>query len=128
MNPVNIDDTFKLLGRTALYNYHGRVGLYVNNGQYYLGLEDDSHSSDRAVKISAEMALLIKKEILGDKCARCGKFGDDRRTLQMAGMVDMSQLGIPFESVKGYYTICVCKKCRGTWMVSLQEWFSLGND
>ena len=38
-----------------------------------------------------------------DKCARCGEFGDDRRTLWMSCLYDMSELGIPLEqrSIRG---------------------------
>ena len=37
------------------------------------------------------------------KCARCGEIGDDRRTLWMSCLYDMSELGIPLEqrSVRG---------------------------
>lgn len=38
-----------------------------------------------------------------DKCARCGEAGDDRRTLWMSCLYDMSELGIPLEqrSIRG---------------------------
>ena len=33
----------------------------------------------------------------GEKCARCGEIGEDRRTLWMACFYAMEELGIPFE-------------------------------
>lgn len=34
----------------------------------------------------------------GEKCARCGEIGEDRRTLWMACFYAMEELGVPFEN------------------------------
>lgn len=38
-------------------------------------------------------------ETEGEKCARCGDVGEDRRTLWMACLYDMSELKVPFEQL-----------------------------
>mgnify|MGYP007027865881 CR=1 FL=1 len=35
----------------------------------------------------------------GYKCDRCGEIGQDRRTLWMACLYDMAELGLPFEEI-----------------------------
>lgn len=35
----------------------------------------------------------------GEKCDRCGEVGQDRRTLWMACLYDMWELGLPFEEI-----------------------------
>lgn len=62
-----------------------------------------------------------------EKCQRCGEVDEDRRTLSMACFYDMSELNIPFKQEEidgvGFYTLRVCKNCRGSWMGSIQKWF-----
>lgn len=92
-----------------------------------------------------------------EPCARCGALGDDRRTLWMACLYRMSELGVPFEEFaihgviltkcgrdptwgsplfedppsrledkaqsRPFYTLTVCKGCRGAWLDAIQEWF-----
>ena len=67
----------------------------------------------------------------GEKCQRCGEVGFDRRTLWMAAFYDLSELPIPFEKIdigeyphkRPFYTLRVCKDCRGSWMAAIQGWF-----
>ena len=56
-------------------------------------------------------------------CKRCGKVGQDRRTLQMACGYEMNEIGLPFVPLGIHYTLNVCKECRGDWMLSLKHWF-----
>jgi len=92
-----------------------------------------------------------------EPCGRCGVLGKDRRTLWMACLYKLSELGIPFEQValhsvllkkegedstwgwpifeeppdqwdkraqsRAFYTLRVCKGCRGAWMDAIQQWF-----
>lgn len=113
----------------------------------------------------------------GEKCARCGEVGEDRRTLFMACFYEMSELKVPFERLvihgqplkqigtepdtlyggdrtrpvfeapvpnlpseknlfdKGpcnrdyrFFTLRVCKNCRGSWMNEIELWFNDAND
>ncbi len=65
------------------------------------------------------------------KCQRCGEEGEDRRTLWMACLYDMAELGVPFAKItikegnidKPFYTLYVCKRCRGEWMTAIRAWF-----
>ena len=102
----------------------------------------------------------------GEKCEKCGEYGEDRRTLWMSCLYAMEELGIPFEQkrVEGktypfvgmkeldflghknnpnyptitapqfspepdgsiernFYTLRVCKQCRGDWMQAIKAWF-----
>ena len=95
-----------------------------------------------------------------DICQRCGEESPDCRTLWMACLYQMSELGLPFEEVQimgryskktgeqqfpnsshrhvvfaapdetqephGYrfYTLRVCKDCRGSWLAVIQKWFN----
>lgn len=87
-----------------------------------------------------------------DICARCGEQGADRRTLWMACLYQMDEFRVPFEQVaivgrlarferKGkygtaefgqpggeershpFYTLRVCKPCRGEWLAAIEQWF-----
>lgn len=103
-----------------------------------------------------------------DYCARCGaKEGGDLRTLWMACLYEMNELGLPFEEkvlfhaelkdctpskpptsitlsdgqkinleaglVKcsgelaphHFFTLRVCKNCRGEWMEAITRWFKI---
>ena len=69
----------------------------------------------------------IQKEF-GEKCDCCGEYGRDRRTLWMGCGYDMNELNVPFvekkdEGVSGFFTLRVCKHCRGNWMTAIKEWF-----
>lgn len=65
-----------------------------------------------------------------DKCQRCGDVGSDRRTLWMACMYEMRELGLPFEMKQlnkdgaFFYTLLVCKDCRADWLKSIKYWFN----
>ncbi|MBE3120164.1 MAG: hypothetical protein IMZ50_15600 [Candidatus Atribacteria bacterium] len=64
-----------------------------------------------------------------EQCQRCGEIGDDRRTLWMACFYQMQELGLPFkEEVTPdgitFYTLRVCKSCRGEWMAAIENWFN----
>lgn len=74
-----------------------------------------------------------------EQCQRCKEDGDDRRTLWMACFYEMMELNIPFEKERireggihddhpnnfhNFYTLRVCKQCRGDWMKALKEWFA----
>ena len=99
-------------------------------------------------------------ETMGERCARCGDVGEDRRTLWMACFYAMHELPVPFELVQvtgtvqrhigeralegigvtlpmyeepdaaaksrpfGFYTLRVCKRCRGDWMAAIAAWFA----
>lgn len=73
--------------------------------------------------------LMSEQEPTGEACQRCGEVGLDRRTLQMACFYDMDEMGLPFtkqQPVTGspYYTLRVCKACRGSWMAAITDWFN----
>lgn len=60
-----------------------------------------------------------------EKCQRCGDDGPDLRTLWMACLYDMSEMGLPFaQREKFFYTLFVCKDCRSDWMQSIKHWFN----
>jgi hypothetical protein len=88
----------------------------------------------------------MSKEI----CQRCGEKDYDRRTLWMSCLYEMAELDVPFEqksvtvrvdkvlkaneSFEGkpietsefrphFYTLLVCKGCRGDWMGAIEKWF-----
>jgi hypothetical protein len=95
-----------------------------------------------------------RAESSGDKCVRCGEVDLDRRTLWMACFYEMNELGIPFEQVNvvgqrakivrseatslafeepsgqtrshPFYTLRVCKECRGEWMAAIRAWYRGG--
>jgi len=67
-----------------------------------------------------------------EKCQRCGEVGEDRRTLWMACMYQMEELGLPLVQVQlwsgpssghAFYTMRVCKSCRADWMGAIKKWF-----
>ena len=94
-------------------------------------------------------------DYLHEKCDRCGTIGQDRRTLFMACLYEMRELGVPFRplaihgrakrfvgndprfgyprfelmssdetsSTRAFYTLTVCKGCRGAWLEKIKEWF-----
>lgn len=102
----------------------------------------------------------------GERCARCGHVGYDRRTLIVACFYALKELDIPFEetAIEGvwqtkigerpmegplgrlpngkqrmipmfeaspkvtqrqhrFYTLRICKDCRGQWMDAMEHWF-----
>lgn len=76
---------------------------------------------------------------MSEICQRCNKDGDDRRTLWMACLYDMTELNIPFEmqiipdarernefanEKHHFYTLRVCKTCRADWMTYIRNWFN----
>lgn len=81
-----------------------------------------------------------------ESCQRCGETGRDRRTLWMACLYAMEELGLPFEQsvVSGqllaedgtkeaherrlFYTLRVCKVCRADWMLAIRKWFETQPD
>jgi hypothetical protein len=97
----------------------------------------------------------VTDDTLHKKCDRCGVIGQDRRTLYMACLYEMSELGVPFkpvgfvvrpmryigkdprwgsprfepiygdddEYVRAFYTLTVCKGCRGAWLEAIVQWF-----
>lgn len=68
-----------------------------------------------------------------EKCDRCEMEGNDRRTLWMACLYAMNEMGLPFEMVSivndvaggnsNFFTLRVCKKCRTDWMEYIKKWF-----
>jgi len=68
-------------------------------------------------------------------CVRCKdkdnyRATHDLRTLLMACMYEMSEMkDVPFEQARDgergriFYTLTVCKDCRGDWMKAIQQWF-----
>lgn len=64
-----------------------------------------------------------------EKCQRCGDGPDpDLRTLWMACWYERwGELGLPFEKLRDgdreFYTLRVCKQCRGNWLTSIKQWF-----
>jgi NMD protein affecting ribosome stability and mRNA decay len=61
-------------------------------------------------------------------CQKCGIDAEGEiRTLWMACLYEMNELGIPFEKVelgdRYYYTLKVCKQCRADWMRAIKVWF-----
>jgi hypothetical protein len=83
----------------------------------------------------------VPDEPAGEKCDRCKSVGEDRRTLWMACFYAMNELDIPFEEkefanpeegrVRKFFTLRVCKRCRGEWMGAIEAWFEAnpqGND
>ena len=76
-----------------------------------------------------------------ERCDRCGDLGHDRRTLWMACLYDMDELGLPFKqdtltlekptddgagytnTCKTFFTLRVCKEFRASWMEAIQAWF-----
>src|SRR6478609_9095715 len=61
------------------------------------------------------------------KCQRCGEDGNDKRTLWMSCLYDMSELDVPFAldntGSRNFFTLVVCKDCRADWMQAIQDWF-----
>lgn len=72
----------------------------------------------------------MKTLVRADKetCQRCKEVGEDRRTLWMACLYRMDELGLPFqerkEGDKYFYTLLVCKDCRADWMAMIKLWFT----
>ena len=68
-----------------------------------------------------------------EKCVRCGRLGHDRRRLWMRCGYQMQELSVPFEEAtihdlddgppRFFYTLKVCKGCRGDWLASIESWF-----
>ena len=62
-----------------------------------------------------------------ERCDRCKELGQDRRTLWMCCFYDMCEFDVPFEEKevgeRPFYTLRVCKGCRGDWIMAIQEWF-----
>jgi hypothetical protein len=66
-------------------------------------------------------------------CAKCKEVGEDRRTLWMACLYEMNELGIPFDQKElelmhtdrkqHFYTLRVCKDCRADWMTMIKIWW-----
>ena len=73
------------------------------------------------------------------KCQRCKKDGQDRRTLWHACLYQMDELDVPFKiqwiqtseddfiDKRAFYTLQVCKECRGDWMRYIEKWFNVSN-
>lgn len=64
---------------------------------------------------------------MNDICQKCREEDEDLRTLFMSCFYDMSELDIPFAERDimddKFYTLRVCKSCRGDWLMSVKEWF-----
>lgn len=60
-------------------------------------------------------------------CQKCGNDEGDLRKLWMSCLYEMNEVGIPFGRSKDdhhdFYTISVCKQCRGDWMMAIKNWF-----
>jgi hypothetical protein len=61
------------------------------------------------------------------QCDRCGEIGEDRRTLWMACFYAMDELPVEFTvqtiGDRTFYTLCVCKGCRASWMTCISDWY-----
>lgn len=42
----------------------------------------------------------VSEPVHGEKCQKCGEFGEDRRTLWMSCFYAMQELGLPFEELR----------------------------
>ena len=73
----------------------------------------------------AEGKLLEEQIRIDQTCQRCGEGPDqDLRTLRMACLYNMEELGLPFRREDNHvYTLRVCKTCRGLWMSAIKNWF-----
>ncbi len=73
-----------------------------------------------------------------ERCQRCNELGQDRRTLVMACLYDMSEFKVPYnkriaivdyggESSDSFsraeFHLRVCKQCRADWLVAIERWF-----
>ncbi len=69
-----------------------------------------------------------------ERCQRCGEVGQDRRTLHMACLYDMSELNVPFtECIQRdpitknvtlrEHRLKVCEGCWGDWLLAIEKWF-----
>lgn len=58
-----------------------------------------------------------------ERCERCGEYGQDRRTLHMKCLYQMSELQVPFRIEDDLYVLRVCKDCRGDWLKVIEYWF-----
>jgi hypothetical protein len=61
-------------------------------------------------------------------CQKCGEKDEDRRTLYMSCFYEMAEMGLPFrimidQTDHQFYTLRVCKSCRGDWMMAIKDWF-----
>ncbi len=68
-------------------------------------------------------------------CQRCGEYDYDTRTLWMSCMYAMDELGLPFAQRSfddpgpaRFFTLTVCKDCRGSWMDAIKHWFERGHE
>lgn len=63
-----------------------------------------------------------------EQCQVCNETGYDRRTLFMSCFYDMSELGLPFDTIeldnRQFFTLRVCKGCRAKWMQVISDWFN----
>jgi hypothetical protein len=79
------------------------------------------------------MDIVNFRSCLVEACQRCHEVDEERRTLWMACFYEMDELGIPFkheisqthiqDNGKKFYTLRVCKACRGSWMAAQINWF-----
>lgn len=64
---------------------------------------------------------------MSERCQRCDTESPDLRTLWMACLYEMSEMGLPFHLLdvdkRKFYTLLVCKRCRADWMTAIQNWF-----
>ena len=69
-----------------------------------------------------------------EECQRCKEVDEDRRTLWMSCFYEMDELGMPFSHVcpaeapdvpRKFYTMRVCKECRGLWMAMIKFWYGI---
>lgn len=63
-----------------------------------------------------------------EQCQKCGEFGEDRRSLLMSCLYEMSELNVPYERIeingRKFYMLRVCKDCRGDWLIAIEAWFN----
>ncbi len=69
-----------------------------------------------------------------EECQRCKEVDEDRRSLWMSCFYEMDELKMPFvhkflkdadDSKYKFYTMRVCKNCRGLWMAMIKFWYDI---
>lgn len=62
-----------------------------------------------------------------ETCQRCGEYGEDRRTLRIECLYQLSELDIPWRdrepSRADGYRVVICKECRASFLRTLEEWW-----
>jgi hypothetical protein len=86
---------------------------------------------DGKLKLMTRLKEKVNKIIheMDDGCMRCDMSMDgEGRTLFMACTYAMEEFDVPYSVTevgdRKFYTLKVCKNCRGEWMHSIEKWFN----